>query len=725
MATLCVSLPSTVVGCRGSDRGQFTGRRLQARFGSSPLGRRFRGGVSKQVNLKVWTVRASLETRQNVGASRKGAPLLIEGAVDGDAKWVALPDIWRTAAVKYGDRVALVDPHRNPPAELTFNQVEQAILDFAEGLRAAGIQPNQTVALFADNSHRWLIADQGILAAGAVNAVRGSRSSVEELLYIYTHSDSVALVIDNAEMFKQLAPKLRENANVKFVVLLWGEKSSVVSTNGSFLKDTPIHTFDEFVELGKGSRKTSSGKTHDKIQSDDVATLVYTSGTTGKPKGVMLTHGNLLHQVINLWSVIQPAPGMRFLTLLPPWHMYERSCEYFYLSRGCSHVYTNVKKLKEDLILYKPEYFVAVPLVFDLLYNGVQKQLAAASGARKTLAMALISISSKYMDAKRIASGRDLASARKKQSVVMAAKDWLIAMVVMAVLLPLHLLAKALVYKKIRGTLTMGTAISGGGSLPSHVDKFLEMIGIPVLNGYGLTETSPVLGCRLPHNNILGTVGKPIPGTFVKVVDPETNMQLGPGIKGLVKARGPQIMKGYYKNEAATSKTIDSEGWLDTGDLGWIAPEMSIGAARRCGGVLTLDGRQKDTIVLLNGENVEPTEIEEAMTQSTLIQHIVVLGQDQRKLGALIVVNKDDLHAAVKERMQAKGNNGEPSDADLRACIREELKTYSAGCSYSVASFELLYEPFTVENGLLTPTMKVKRDVVAATYKEEVKALFK
>lgn len=675
----------------------------------------------------MWTVRSSLETRQNVGATRKGAPLLLEaGTVDGDAQWVALPDIWRTAAVKYGERVALIDPHRNPPTELTFNQVEQAVMDFAEGLRAAGILPNQTVALFADNSHRWLIADQGILATGAVNAVRGSRSSVEELLYIYTHSDSVALVIDNADLFKKLAPALRESpATVKFVVLLWGEKSSVVSTNGSFLKDTPIHTFQEFVDLGRDSRETSSEIAHDKIQSDDTATLVYTSGTTGKPKGVMLTHGNLLHQVINLWSVLKPTPSQRFLTLLPPWHMYERSCEYFYLSRGVNHVYTNVKSLKEDLVLYKPDYFVAVPLVFDLLYNGVQKQLAAASGPRKTLAMALISISAKYMDAKRVSQGRSLASSRKKQPLHVATKEWLVATIVMSFLLPVHLLAKALVFKKIRATLTMGMAISGGGSLPTHVDKFFEMVGIPVLNGYGLTETSPVLSCRLPSNNILGTVGKPIPGTLVKVVDAETNRQVGPGVKGLVKARGPQIMKGYYKNEAATSKTIDSEGWLDTGDLGWIAPEMGIGAGRRCGGVLVLDGRAKDTIVLLTGENVEPTEIEEAMTQSTLIQHIVVLGQDQRKLGALVVVNKEEVQAAAQEKMQAKGSNAEPTDSDLRACIQEELRTYGVGCSHPIASFQLLYEPFTVENGLLTPTMKVRRDVVTATFKEKVEALFK
>jgi long-chain acyl-CoA synthetase len=301
-----------------------------------------------------------------------------------------------------------------------------------------------------------------------------------------------------------------------------------------------------------------------------------------------------------------------------------------------------------------------------------------------------------------------------------------VATVLKTLLLPLYLIAKVLVFKKIRATLTMGTAISGGGSLPPHVDKFFQMVGIPVLNGYGLTETSPVLSCRLPDNNILGTVGVPIPGTVVKVVDADTNTQVGPGVKGLVKARGPQVMKGYYKDEAATSKTIDKEGWLDTGDLGWIAPDVTIGAGRRCGGVLVLDGRAKDTIVLLNGENVEPTEIEEAMTQSTLIQHIVVLGQDQRKLGALVVVDKEELRAAAKERMQAKGSQeAEPSDSDLRACIEAELRTYGAGCSHPIASFQLLYEPFTVENGLLTPTMKVRRDVVASKFKEEVQALFR
>ncbi|KAG0599696.1 hypothetical protein M758_12G172300 [Ceratodon purpureus] len=405
--------------------------------------------------------------------------------------------------------------------------------------------------------------------------------------------------------------------------------------------------------------------------------------------------------------------------------MYERSAEYFSLSRGVTQVYTSVKCLKEDLARYPPDYFIAVPLVFDILYSGVQKQLAAASKVRKQVALTLLSLSLKFVDFKRIQEGRDVTKAKESFTPVEAAKEWAIATIGALILLPFHLMAQKLVYSKILASIGIKkAAISGGGSLPPYVDKFFEAVGIRVLNGYGLTETAPVLTCRLPSNNVLGTVGGSLPETEMKVVDPDTGNIVPPGIKGIVKVRGPQVMKGYYKNPTATSKAIDSEGWFETGDLGWKVPSSTVGPARMCGGLLVLDGRAKDTIVLSSGENYEPQEIEEAILQSKLIQNVVLVGQDQRRLGALIVPS-EELQAAVKTHKQANGDLSKPTKDEMINVIREELNQLLAKSSWPVGPLVLIEEPFTVENGLLTPTMKVRREEVSTRFKNEIDTLFK
>eukprot|EP01018_Ginkgo_biloba_P035948 Gb_31209 [translate_table: standard] len=697
--------------------------------------RLYRNSATKVQRSRTFRILCTVEPGQRVLEVRKCAPLLENAFLEhnsvlGSTEWKVVPDIWKTSADQYGGQIALVDPYHDPPSQMTYKQLEQNILDFAEGLRVAGILPEQKIALFADNSCRWLVADQGIMAAGAVDAVRGSRSSVEELMQIYIHSDSVGLVVDNPDLFNKIAPKFNSSINLKFVVFLWGGKSMLESHFGD---EVPMYSFEEFIHMGHGSREvllsprtSGRGFRYEAISPDDVATLVYTSGTTGNPKGVMLTHQNLLHQIMHLGDIVPAISGDRFLSLLPPWHMYERSAEYFTLTRGIEQVYTNVKNLKEDLKQYPPNYLVSVPLVYELLYSGIQKQLLASAGARKFVAFTLINISMMYMEFKRIYEGKSIARTRRQQSALVAAYEWLWARILAVLLWPFHLLGKKLVYSKIRSALGITKAgVSGGGNLPSHVDRFFEAIGITLLNGYGLTESSPVVSARQAECNVLGTVGRPLYATEFKVVDLETGDILPSGSKGLVKVRGPQIMKGYYKNPTDTNKAVDEEGWLDTGDIGWLAPQVSIGAGRRCGGMLVLEGRAKDTIVLSTGENVEPTEIEEAAVQSNLIQQIVVVGQDQRRLGALIVPNKEELQSAAKELMKSKGSTSEPTAQDWNDLIRQELSKYTSRFSFQIGSFLLLEEPFTVESGLLTPTLKVRREMICMQFKDQIATLFK
>ncbi|KAF9663502.1 hypothetical protein SADUNF_Sadunf17G0057200 [Salix dunnii] len=670
----------------------------------------------------------------------------------------AVPDIWRSSAEKYGNRIAVVDPYHDPPTSLTYKQLEQEILDFAEGLRVIGVEPDEKLALFADNSYRWLVTDQGMMAMGAVNVVRGSRSSVEELLQIYIHSESVALAVDNPELSNRILKTLCSKATPRFVILLWGEKSHL-AING--MEGIPIFSYKEIIDLGQESHKAFSdtdGKLYkyETISSDDIATLVYTSGTTGNPKGVMLTHKNLLHQYVimhvllsrfedvqgswepscplslwifqinNLWDVVPAQPGDRFLSMLPPWHAYERACEYFIFMHGTEQVYTTVRNLKIDLQQYQPDYLISVPLVFETLYSGIQKQLSTSSTLRKILAFMFIKISLAYMEMKRIYEGTYLTRSRKEPSYFVSMLDWLWARIIATILLPIHMLAKKLVYSKIHSAIGISKAgISGGGSLPLHVDKFFEAIGVVVQNGYGMTESSPVTSARRRSNNVLGSIGLPIRHTEFKIVDAETGEALPHGSKGIVKVRGPQVMKGYYKNPLATKQAVNEDGWLNTGDIGWTAPYHSRGRSRRCGGVIVLEGRAKDTIVLLTGENVEPLELEEAAMRSSLIQQIVVIGQDQRRLGAIVVPNKDEVLEAAKKLSIVDPDATELSKKQITSLLNGELRKWTSGCSFQIGPILVIDESFTIDGGLLTPTMKIRRDKVVALYEEQIANLYK
>ncbi|XP_028081529.1 probable acyl-activating enzyme 16, chloroplastic isoform X1 [Camellia sinensis] len=666
---------------------------------------------------------------------RKCSPFLESVFLSGDgvlvsSEWNTVPDIWRSSAERFGDRVALVDPYHDPPLTMTYKQIEQEILNFSEGLRVIGLKPGEKLALFADNSCRWLIADQGIMATGAINVVRGSRSSVEELLQIYNHSESVALAVDNPEFFNRIAETFCSQAATKFVILLWGEKSSLIS---KVLEGLSVYNYKEIIDLGCESRMrlleshdARQHYTYEAINSDDVATLVYTSGTTGNPKGVMLTHKNLLHQINNLWDIVPAEPVDRFLSMLPPWHAYERACEYFIFTHGVEQVYTTVKYLKEDLRHYQPNYLISVPLVYETLYNGIQKQISTSSTARKLVALFFINISLAYMDFKRIYEGKYLTKSQKQPKYLVSALDWLWARIISLILWPVHILAKKLVYNKIHSAIGISKAgISGGGRLPSHVDKFFEAIGIKVQNGYGLTESSPVVAARHRACNVLGSIGRPLQHTEIRVVDSETGEVLPPGSKGIVEVKGPQVMKGYYKNESTTKQVLDEGGWLNTGDIGWIAPHHSIGRSRLCGGMVVLEGRAKDTIVLSTGENVEPSELEEASLKSSLIQQIVVIGQDQRRLGAIIVPNKEEILVTAKKLLIVGADASELSEEKMTSLLYEELRKWTSGCSFQIGPILLVDEPFTIDNGLMTPTMKIRRDKVAAQYKEQIDNLYK
>ncbi len=632
----------------------------------------------------------------------------------------SLPEIWTLAARKFGNIVALHNPHAKPEVKITYSQLSLQIQRFAAGLQVLGVNigedetssTGQRISLIADNSPRWFIADQGIMTAGAVNAVRSAQAEREELLYIIANSGSTALVVEDIKTFKKLEAGLQD-LPIKLVVLLSDETPPTA-------ENYQVVNFTQLLDIGSNQTLVA-----DKPSGDALATLIYTSGTTGKPKGVMLSHQNLLHQVKTLGTIVQPQPGDIVLSILPTWHSYERSGEYFLLSQGCTQVYTNLRSVKEDLKEFKPNFMIAVPRLWESIYEGVQKQFRSQPANKQKLIKFLLDMSQKYITARRIAQGLSLDHVNASDMERIGAK------IVELALSPFQALGEKLVYAKVREATggRIKQVISGGGALPRHIDNFFEIIGVEILQGYGLTETSPVTNARRPWRNLRGSSGQPIPGTEVKIVDPETTQPLPVGKRGLVLLKGPQVMQGYYKNPEATKKVIDAEGWFDSGDLGWVTPQND----------LVLTGRAKDTIVLTNGENIEPQPIEDTCLRSPYIDQIMLVGQDERSLGALIVPNLEALEKwaesqNLKLSTQDDHTGSTSQKIDLESKIIQDLYRQELNREVKnrpgyraddrIGPFTLILEPFSIENGMMTQTLKIRRHVVMERYRDIIDGMF-
>jgi len=612
-----------------------------------------------------------------------------------------LEQLWPELARLHGEAPALEAPHAAEPEAFSYRQLQQGIEQVAAAFAAQGIAAGDVVALFAENGPRWLLSDQGLMRAGAADAVRGSAAPVEELRYILQDSGAVALVVESAALLERLALDADLVAPLRFVVVLEGEASRAEG----------LPTCLSWADLLRcGAEALAAGRSAPQPPAADqrLATILYTSGTTGQPKGVPLSHANLLHQLRHLGVAVAPQPGDRVVSVLPIWHSYERSAEYFLLSCGCRQTYTTLKQLRPDLQRVRPHYLISVPRLWEALLSGFEGALAEMPAPRRRLLQAALANSRAFAAARRQALDLTLAPEPAGGRLLAAGK--------VALRWPLHALAERLFWPKVRQQLVGGrlrTAISGGGALALHVDGFFEAIGIALLVGYGLTETSPVLTCRRSWANRRGSAGQPLPGTAIRIVDPDSRQPLALGQRGLVLARGPQVMAGYWNKPEASAKVLDGEGWFDTGDLGLLLAD----------GSLLLTGRAKDTIVLSSGENIEPAPLEEALLASGLIEQVMLVGQDRKQLGALIVPRPEALAAFAAETGIAE--QGQP--ALLRALTRDcnRLLATRAGARPEERLVGVaLVEPFTLENGLLTQTLKQRRDRITARDGAAIAAIY-
>ena len=664
-----------------------------------------------------------------------------------DMKWKILPDIWETLAETIPEQSMLVDPIHGDKVDLSFREANELLTKGATAFQKLGVNAGDCVSIFSENSHKWFIAEQAVMKAGAHNSVRGALAPVPELQYIYDNSESKGVVIENPNLLKSLYDngglQSVKHGSAKFVIVLFSS-----DMNSSELSDmignpvgTTVLTYEDWVKMGE----TSTFKPVE-IDNQAPATLVYTSGTTSSPKGVVLNHKNLLHQVFqnsfnrNMNHKYDPWIGDVFVSILPCWHIFERTAEYFCLSRGTQMVYSNLRNFKSDLTKWKPHFVIAVPRLFENIHKGIQSNIKSMTPAKRSLVNIFTKVTKAYIHAKR--TWQNLLIRNNKPNII----ERLLSFMASVLLWPVFKLGDALVWKKIRDNLggRVKSMVSGGSSIPVHIESFFDTAGMNLIVGYGLTETSPVICNRVAEHNIMGTVGCPPPGTELKIVDVDTRKPVELGKVGLVLARGPGIMEGYKNNKEATDKAIDNDLFFDTGDLGRINPST---------GDFIITGRAKDTIVLSNGENVEPQPIEEAIAaECALVDQVMLVGQDKAYLGAIVVLNPQELvmrgfidAAKGKELESILGptptSTGPAGDVEIlraqSALLRENsqlkealnadlIKISSKFKSWErVGASHAILEPFSTANDQATMTLKIKRHIVTKVYNDDIEDFYK
>ncbi|MCB1190026.1 MAG: AMP-binding protein [Leptospiraceae bacterium] len=574
-----------------------------------------------------------------------------------------------------------------------------------------GLKKGEKVAIFSDNRIEWLISDMAILMAGAITVPRGADSTVGEIGFILEHSESSMVFIEHFRLYKKIS-KIISEKDIPTFIMDEAFPLDVLEKNNFF----SIHTIlkENFHLLDH--HPNTLNKMADSITGDDLFTIIYTSGTTGNPKGVMLTHSNMIYQIEVVPKYLELTEKDRVLSILPVWHIFERFMLYTIINSGACFYYTNPKDLMEDFIRVKPTIMASAPRLWEQLYHKLHERIEKTEALNRELFDLSYKIKQNVRRAKNILDGNTTDTRPKNIFEILIEKVKAVFTIATLTLPdmymdPLFLMrVRAMLGGELRGTL------SGGGALPIHIDEFFNAIGIPVYEGYGMTECSPLISLRAKGKIIEGTVGFTPEGTTVKLIK-EDGREAKIGEQGVIFVKGPGIMKGYYKNPVATSQVLN-DGWMNTGDIGVMYANKAI----------SIKGRAKDTIVLLGGENVEPVPIEVILTQHKLIEQAVVVGQDKKHLGALIWPSYEKIKDAgyIKDEFDYSVNlNENKALIHLFANVIHKLISEENGFKSFERVTALRFLPEKLKIGeTLTNLQKIKRNIVHAKYHNLIEEMY-
>ncbi len=624
--------------------------------------------------------------------------------------------LYREAANRYGDLPAFATRESalkwNP---VSYRSLYEQGLDLATGLIELGVKAREHVGHFGDNRYEWMLADYGVQLCGAADVPRGRDVTDDELIYIINHAEIAFCFVENEKLQDRLLSLKSELPGLRELIVL---DPDVKAKEG-------VRSLYDIVALGEKLRSEGDKRAEERIagiQTDDLFTLIYTSGTTGKPKGVMLTHANMISQIRNL-------PGKhnmndRILSVLPIWHVFERVVEMYTISFGGCTYYSSIMNLGEDMRNIEPTFMASAPRLWEKLHERIIQNIKTSHPVRQVLFHIAYFLSKHYTTSEYYINNKNLKIKHESwlQRIILTP----LHMLRWLAILPWYGFFNAAVLERIRlgAGGSLGATISGGGALPLHIDRFFNNVGIPVLEGYGMTESSPVISVRDFNDLVVGTVGPALPETEVQIIDIESGNVIYPnhklpfegrGLRGEIWVKGPQVMKGYYKEPELTAQTL-VDGWLRTGDLGTMTHN-------NC---LKILGRSKSTIVLLSGENVEPEPIEMRLLQSEFIEHCMVVGQDKKHLGLLVVPS---LLKFRQTGINAKNVKELMHHDEVHKIIRDEIKKFNTVSGSSrhyeqVREFRILPEPFEVGEEL-TNLFKIKRHIIEKKHGEIINDIYK
>ncbi len=581
-----------------------------------------------------------------------------------------LPAMMQAAWARHGPDPCCYSKHGGKWVALTYEQLAEAVELLARGLASRGIRHGDRVAVLLDNSPEWVIADAAILHLGAIT-----------------------VPLHTALPARQNEACLRDAAAT--ALLTSGDHWRPLSASRANLPDLAhVVTADGAEDTSPWSALTSDGRTHREenreafartwqgVTPEDVASIVYTSGTTGEPKGVVLTHGNLVANVTATGSLLDLDETAVSLSLLPLSHGFERIAEYVGMQAGGRVFYSesvDAATVRENLKTVRPTILIGVPRLYEKAYARVMDELRTRS-PRATRAFTAGLTACEWS-----AEGE-----RRGEPATALAR-----------------MLRPVVFRKVHAALggRIRMLISGGAPLSEDVARFFWAVGIPIHEGYGLTETSPVITLNRPGATRLGTVGQAIPGVEVAIDD-------GNDV-GEILTRGPHVMQGYWRNPTATADVLTAEGWLRTGDLGSLDKS----------GHLRISGRKKEIIVKSNGKNVAPSPIEKRLEGTRPIAQAVLVGDDRPFIAALIVPDAHAIADLLGERLDETRMAADPRVRDLIQREVTDVNSHLGGYE-QVKAFTVLDRELTIESGDLTPTLKVRRGAVAQAFATEIAGMY-
>jgi long-chain acyl-CoA synthetase len=620
---------------------------------------------------------------------------------------------FRDVVERYGDKTALLSKDNDSGFRAyTYRQLYAFVRDLSSGLAELGVSRGDHVAILSDNRKEWIITDLALLTLGAIDVPRGSDSTADEFAYILAHADCRIAFVENAVQGQKVALYNKEKIPGLEILISYDAPGDLQ------IPGVRILAFDDI--LSEGAKRPEADSFFqaalEEGRTGDVVTIIYTSGTTGEPKGVVLTNRSYIFQLDRIYDFIPIKPGERFFSVLPAWHSYERAIEYMVINRGASIIYSKPigAIMLADMAVTKPQWMTSVPRIWEAIKASILRNVNKGTSIKKSLFYLFLTIGQTHSELSAMVRGL-MPQFRKRSKIV----DFAIAIIPFLILTPFKLLGDLLVFGQIRQKLggSFRAGVSGGGALPGHVDRFFQAAGVRILEGYGLTETAPVLSVRRYSSPVPNTIGPLLPDIDYRIIDNEGAL-VHPGKKGVLYVKSEQIMEGYYKRPEATAEVL-KDGWLNTGDI----------AVMTHGGELKILGRAKETIVLLGGENIEPVPIEEQLTQSVLIDQTMVVGQDQKFLGALIIPDTQAMEREALERGISYVSAEElAEDPEIIGIFHDEIQSLVNGAKgfkhfERIFRFRLLPNPFEVGREL-THTMKIRRSVVSDLYSREIRELF-